>query len=83
MKLYSSDHFEEFMEDPKCSECGKPATQRCSRCKNSWYCSRECQIKQWKGHKKICDLLKKNLQEDKLNKAFEEQENESVISDAT
>lgn len=26
MKLYSSDVFEQFMEDPKCAECGKAAT---------------------------------------------------------
>jgi len=72
LKLYSSEAFEEFLEDPKCSECGKPATQRCSRCKNSWYCSRECQIKQWKAHKKICDLLKKNVEADqKENEAKE------------
>ena len=42
MKLYNSDVFEEFMEDPKCGLCGLLATQRCSRCKNAWYCSREC-----------------------------------------
>jgi len=42
MKLYSSDVFEQFMDEPKCAECGKNATQRCSRCKNQWYCSREC-----------------------------------------
>lgn len=34
MKLYSSDVFEQFMDDPKCADCGKVATQRCSRCKN-------------------------------------------------
>eukprot|EP00961_Rhodomonas_salina_P039826 535447-Rhodomonas_salina.3 len=24
--------------------CGEPATQRCSRCKLEWYCSRKCQV---------------------------------------
>ena len=42
MKLYSDDVLEEFMEDPKCEECGDPATQRCSKCKSAWYCSRDC-----------------------------------------
>jgi len=26
MKLYTSEVFEEFMEDPKCGECGQLAT---------------------------------------------------------
>jgi hypothetical protein len=38
IKLYSSDVFEDFMDDPKCEECGKPATQRCTACKTAWYC---------------------------------------------
>lgn len=41
LKLYTDDVYEDFMEDPQCAECGAPATQRCSRCKNIWYCSRE------------------------------------------
>merc|ERR1712127_267926 len=32
MKLYTDEVFEEFMEDPKCAECGQLATQRCSKC---------------------------------------------------
>lgn len=42
MKLYTDEVFEEFMEDPKCAECGALATQRCSKCKQAWYCSRDC-----------------------------------------
>ena len=64
MKLYSSDVFEQFLEEAKCAECGKPATNRCSRCKNQWYCSRDCQLRQWKGHKAMCDLFFKNREED-------------------
>ena len=26
VKLYSSDVFEDFLDDPKCAECGKNAT---------------------------------------------------------
>ena len=57
MKLYNDEVFEEFMEDPKCEECGKPALQRCSKCKHSWYCSRDCQLRQWKKHKKLCAIM--------------------------
>lgn len=63
MKLYTSDVFEDFMEDPKCSECGKVATQRCSKCKNAWYCSRDCQLRQWKTHKAICMLFAASKEE--------------------
>ena len=67
VKLYASDVFEDFMDDPKCEECGDPATQRCSKCKLAWYCSRDCQLRQWKKHKKLCSMFvekMKNLGED-------------------
>lgn len=45
-----------------CSNCDKPAKlvsggvlSRCKRCKASWYCGRDCQVKHWKlGHKVDC-----------------------------
>lgn len=41
-----------------CAHCGaSPATKRCSVCKQEWYCSRECQLAAWKGHKKHCKKL--------------------------
>lgn len=57
VELYASDVFEDFMEDPKCEECGAMATQRCSRCKMAWYCTRDCQLRQWKKHKQICQMF--------------------------
>jgi hypothetical protein len=33
INLYGSDVFEQFLEDPKCAECGEVSAQRCSRCK--------------------------------------------------
>ena len=69
MKLYSSEVFEDFMEDPKCGECGKVASQRCSKCKNAWYCSRDCQLRQWKGHKAICLLFTQKETEEKEKSA--------------
>uniref|UniRef100_A0A7S3N1S5 MYND-type domain-containing protein n=1 Tax=Strombidium inclinatum TaxID=197538 RepID=A0A7S3N1S5_9SPIT len=68
MKLYSSDAYDNFMDDPKCACCGDGATQRCSRCKGEWYCSRECQLKQWKQHKKMCEMLSQMKQEETKRK---------------
>jgi hypothetical protein len=53
--LYGSSAFEEATMEPTCAKCGKAASNRCSRCKNEWYCSRECQVADWKRHKILCD----------------------------
>ena len=36
---------------PSCEKAGR---NRCSRCEDAWYCSRECQKADWKEHKKNC-----------------------------
>jgi predicted Zn-ribbon and HTH transcriptional regulator len=56
-EIFGSNNLEYYMEDPKCSGCGKDATNRCSRCKSEWYCSKECQIQRWKLHKELCSTL--------------------------
>jgi len=33
MKLYGSDVFDQFDDDPKCAVCGDGAAHRCSKCK--------------------------------------------------
>ena len=53
----------EVISNSTCLQCSKPAETKCSRCKVTYYCSRECQKLNWKQHKsyckpKICD--KKN-----------------------
>ena len=39
-----------------CKNCGKEASkmQKCSRCRLVRYCSRDCQLADWKEHKKSC-----------------------------
>jgi len=54
---YNSFDIESCLEDPKCAKCGAPAEKRCSRCKNEWYCGRECQVAAWEGHKTVCDIV--------------------------
>ena len=56
LNLYGSDVYDQFMDDPVCAGCGEAATQRCSKCKSEWYCSRECQLKRWKEHKPMCKM---------------------------
>jgi hypothetical protein len=56
---------ERDMQKPRwpkiCDVCGMPDTkqqriQRCDRCKIPGYCSRDCQIVDWRSHKKVCGL---------------------------
>ena len=37
-----------------CSLDFQNSLMRCSRCKGAFYCSRECQVADWKRHKPIC-----------------------------
>ncbi|MCJ1475094.1 hypothetical protein MMC13_003754 [Lambiella insularis] len=45
---------------PTCKTCQKSqsdlssALQRCAKCQETHYCSRECQKADWKDHKKVC-----------------------------
>lgn len=40
--------------DNFCIECSSLALKKCSNCAQSYYCSRECQVKNWPIHKKNC-----------------------------
>lgn len=40
-----------------CEVCKKPASSKCSKCKSSWYCGRECQVSAWKSHKQRCKVI--------------------------
>ncbi|KAE9971120.1 hypothetical protein BLS_002770 [Venturia inaequalis] len=48
------------MSDTKCSVCSKEASEStpklltCSRCKDTKYCSKECQTSVWETHKTTC-----------------------------
>lgn len=65
-EVYNFDNIEYFMEDPKCANCGKDASNRCSRCKTEWYCGKDCQKICWKKHKEFCQKLAE------LNKEMED-----------
>nr|XP_036850184.1 zinc finger MYND domain-containing protein 10 isoform X2 [Manis javanica] len=54
---YSLDVLEAVApEQPHCAHCSAEASKRCSRCQNEWYCCRECQVKHWEKHRKVCVL---------------------------
>jgi hypothetical protein len=39
-----------------CYVCKKPSKTHCGNCRKTYYCSKECQKKDWKEHKKSCDF---------------------------
>src|ERR1043165_7878559 len=41
----------------KCNVCQKPSKSQCGKCHQTYYCSKECQKKDWKEHKKSCGNL--------------------------
>lgn len=51
----------------RCNTCGYKAKneilKRCARCKHAAYCSIECQHKDWKAHKPICNAAVKTKKE--------------------
>ena len=60
--IYASSSIEEqkriktfFKEIKKiCNLCKQPSKLLCSKCKQVYYCSTECQHSQWHEHKKLC-----------------------------
>ena len=56
-KKHQDDLF--YGEIPKCKTCGINATKRCKNCQIVWYCSRTCQLNDWKNHQKNCKKKKK------------------------
>jgi len=37
-----------------CASCGAKGEKRCSVCRTTWYCGRDCQKADWAEHKKSC-----------------------------
>ncbi len=41
----------------QCNYCRRKGSNLCTRCKGVFYCSRECQTKDWSAHKKPCGAI--------------------------
>ena len=58
----------------KCSLCLKSAKNQCSKCKTVYYCSKDCQVKHWNLHKKVC---KNKLVNNIKNKTIDQNQQDS------
>ena len=73
----SFDRSEDVLVETKecCTVCKKTAQDEtklslCAKCKSALYCSRDCQLKDWKsGHKAACKSMSKRVETEALKGA--------------
>jgi len=65
--IYNYSIIDGLLDGFKCGHCQKEATKRCSKCKQEFYCSRECQVTHWKEHKKVCKPIVQEAKIDGVN----------------
>ncbi|XP_043374938.1 tudor domain-containing protein 1 isoform X1 [Dermochelys coriacea] len=67
---YDSKLFNSLMPSPRmttCHHCGLYGDLRCSQCKQTYYCSTDCQKKDWSAHSIVCKPIKQNLKKSEDN----------------
>ncbi|NXO57607.1 TDRD1 protein, partial [Aramus guarauna] len=61
---YDKTLFSSLISPPQmrtCHHCGLFGSLRCSQCKQIYYCSADCQKKDWPVHSVVCEPIKQNL----------------------
>ena len=72
-----------YIQAHLCKKCRKFTFLKCSACYSVYYCSVECQEKDWSDHRKKCDKEKLHItkrQPIRIQKYFEERNGKAVIS---
>ncbi|XP_074855208.1 tudor domain-containing protein 1 isoform X2 [Carettochelys insculpta] len=67
---YDSKLFNSLKSSPRmttCHHCGLYGDLRCSQCKQTYYCSTDCQKKDWSTHGIVCKAIKPNLKKSEDN----------------
>ena len=64
-----TSYLKEFLQPSiiLCSRCNLEGLLRCSRCKEVYYCSSQCQRNDWRHHKLVCNSLPADLSSLSLN----------------
>ncbi len=66
-----------------CDSCSAIANFNCGKCHDTYYCSKSCQTKSWKSHKKVCagviDSNRSNVDIGDINSSIVDAEESNLI----
>ncbi|SPJ09244.1 MYND finger protein,putative [Plasmodium sp. DRC-Itaito] len=56
-KINETEKKQNDVECYVCNNCKELAELQCSQCKKTYYCSKECQMKDWINHRNVCSNI--------------------------
>uniref|UniRef100_A0A3Q2H7E7 Tudor domain-containing protein 1 n=1 Tax=Equus caballus TaxID=9796 RepID=A0A3Q2H7E7_HORSE len=65
-----------------CHRCGLFGSLRCSQCKQTYYCCRACQRRDWSAHSIVCKPVQQNFHKPEDNKSPSETKNVEVKNES-